>query len=312
LPYIEVLRPVWGDTADMGFWIKWDDYDRESNAYITLYYDTDSIGFNGSVIASGIMEDSPCDSFWWNTTNLPDSTPFWVWANIWDTYNPDVRDYSDGPLYICHFDSIPFIQILRPTFGDTADEGFYIRWDDYDRESNAEVYLYYDTDDNGFDGVLINTIPISENSPMDSLFWNTTNFPDSSEYYIYGEIDDGVNPPVYDYSDAPLLIVHYNSVDFGNITPLNRFYLYDNFPNPFNASTTISFYTPEPSEVEISIYDIDGRLVAQVFNGDVGEGNQSASWQAEGSSGIYFCRITAKGLHSGKNYSDSNKMLLIR
>jgi len=50
--------------------------------------------------------------------------------------------------------------------------------------------------------------------------------------------------------------------------PPNEYILYQNFPNPFNPSTTISFYLPRNSNVKLLIYDLKGALIQNLANDD--------------------------------------------
>jgi hypothetical protein len=88
-----------------------------------------------------------------------------------------------------------------------------------------------------------------------------------------------------------------------------------NYPNPFNASTTIEYEIAFGSEVELSIYDILGRKVTTLIDGRVESGWHSVKWEASGlSSGIYFARLTARqepGLSTGDD-SVTKKMVLVK
>jgi len=67
-----------------------------------------------------------------------------------------------------------------------------------------------------------------------------------------------------------------------------------NHPNPFNAQTTLSFSLEHQSTINISIYDITGRLVEVLTSQTYDAGNHSLSWDAgDQPSGIYFARLTA-------------------
>ncbi len=74
-----------------------------------------------------------------------------------------------------------------------------------------------------------------------------------------------------------------------------------NHPNPFNPSTTISFSIQEHSWVELSIFDLSGRLVAQILNENRSSGKHQVQWQGNDrqgravASGLYFCRLRACG-----------------
>ncbi len=85
-----------------------------------------------------------------------------------------------------------------------------------------------------------------------------------------------------------------------------EFYLYDNYPNPFNPSTKITFEIPKQSEVRVVIYDILGRIVKQVADETKEAGYFEYTWDGRNdhgatvSSGLYFCRVSAEGWHSVK------------
>lgn len=69
-------------------------------------------------------------------------------------------------------------------------------------------------------------------------------------------------------------------------------YLCRNFPNPFNGSTTIEFRIPVSSHVNIAVYDICGRKVAELVNEEKQKGIYSVIFDAkELESGIYFYRF---------------------
>jgi len=81
--------------------------------------------------------------------------------------------------------------------------------------------------------------------------------------------------------------------EVGTIYP-NTFSLSRNYPNPFNASTTISYDLPTQSEVKIEIYDLLGRKIETLLAGTQPAGSHSVVWNAEdASSGVYFYRIEA-------------------
>ena len=63
-------------------------------------------------------------------------------------------------------------------------------------------------------------------------------------------------------------------------------------PNPFNQQTTISFKLQATSYTELKIYDITGREVTTLVNGQSSPGQHSVVWDAEGvGSGVYFVRL---------------------
>ncbi len=86
-----------------------------------------------------------------------------------------------------------------------------------------------------------------------------------------------------------------------------RFYLGQNYPNPFNPSTTINYETIKLADVNISVYDILGRLVKVLVNEKQKPGEYSIKFSAENlPSGIYFYKIIAG------EFSDTHKMIILR
>jgi len=82
-------------------------------------------------------------------------------------------------------------------------------------------------------------------------------------------------------------------------TPSPACELYQNHPNPFNPTTTITFLLPEPTAANLSVYNIEGKLVAELADGRLSAGVKSYSWDGRDSggnsvaSGVYFYRLTA-------------------
>ena len=94
----------------------------------------------------------------------------------------------------------------------------------------------------------------------------------------------------------------------GTISGLpEMFELEQNYPNPFNPQTTIRFNLPLQAHVDLAIYDITGRLVAQLYDGNQDAGSHEVVWNAAGrASGMYLVRIQAG------EYQVTRKMLLLR
>jgi beta-lactamase superfamily II metal-dependent hydrolase len=83
--------------------------------------------------------------------------------------------------------------------------------------------------------------------------------------------------------------------------------LSQNFPNPFNPSTVIKFQIPDASVVTLKVYDLLGREISSLVNGQVEAGNHEAVWNADKyPSGIYIYRLTSR------NFTESHKMLLVK
>jgi len=93
-----------------------------------------------------------------------------------------------------------------------------------------------------------------------------------------------------------------------------EFSLSQNFPNPFNPSTTIKFGLPNVSNVTLKIYDVIGREVASLVSGQLPAGYHTYLWNAAAmSSGVYFYKVTATSVN-GKNetFTQVKKLLLMK
>jgi hypothetical protein len=94
----------------------------------------------------------------------------------------------------------------------------------------------------------------------------------------------------------------------------NVYTLEQNYPNPFNPTTTIEFYLPEDAFVTMKVYNVLGQEVASVLNKEFYEaGNDLVEFDASKlSSGVYFYRLTAKGIDSETDFSSVKKMILMK
>jgi hypothetical protein len=80
-----------------------------------------------------------------------------------------------------------------------------------------------------------------------------------------------------------------------------------NYPNPFNASTTIEIELSEAADIDLSVYNINGQIIENLKCGLMEAGSYSVVWDAHDvSSGVYFARLTADGI------SKSLKMQLLK
>ena len=153
-----------------------------------------------------------------------------------------------------------------------------------------------------------------------SLSWTLDSFPEDMALTIENGTDDidllqqtSIEIPFS--SEIITLIVRAEkspvSVAGGNVTP-TEFALYQNFPNPFNPSTTIRYGLPEDSNVSLVIYDVLGNNVQTLESGRQTAGWYNVVWNGQAndgrmiSTGIYFARIVAG------DYSEVIKMLYLK
>jgi uncharacterized repeat protein (TIGR03803 family) len=94
--------------------------------------------------------------------------------------------------------------------------------------------------------------------------------------------------------------------------------LAQNFPNPFDRSTLINFSLPERSRIHIAVYDLAGRAVRTLADGEWEPGRHSATMSRTGKdgstldAGVYFVRLSAQSLASGRSFNSLKKMVVVR
>ncbi len=92
----------------------------------------------------------------------------------------------------------------------------------------------------------------------------------------------------------------------------SHFELGDNYPNPFNPSTSIDFTVPKEMFISIIIYDVNGRHIKTMINGILGVGHNSVIWDGSDingkrvSSGVYFYELRSE------NNTIAKKMILLK
>jgi hypothetical protein len=83
--------------------------------------------------------------------------------------------------------------------------------------------------------------------------------------------------------------------------------LNQNYPNPFNPSTQIEFSIPQNSHITLKVFNVLGKEVATLINGERETGSYSLTWNAQNCpSGVYFYRLTAG------SYTMTKKLVLMR
>ena len=98
----------------------------------------------------------------------------------------------------------------------------------------------------------------------------------------------------------------------------STFALHQNFPNPFNPSTTISFDMPLAGQVRLTVYNMLGQEIATLINGQMSSGRASIVWNATDrsgmnvTSGVYFYQLNVTGADGRSTYRAVQKMLLVR
>lgn len=134
--------------------------------------------------------------------------------------------------------------------------------------------------------------------------------PADVELTVTGEVTDG---PLFEGSDVIRVICPGGGPHIpgqGNLPP--GFALYENNPNPFSSNTAITYTLPTNTQVKLHIYDVNGRVVKILVNGEIVAGNHTLCWDTrddsgeEVSCGVYFLKFEAE------NYRETRKLLLMK
>ncbi|MBK7265017.1 MAG: T9SS type A sorting domain-containing protein [Ignavibacteriales bacterium] len=132
-----------------------------------------------------------------------------------------------------------------------------------------------------FENLTTTNQPLQGLSPNKSYFWRVRTKNSDGAYSYYSglgkfQVMDGAT----DIKDMALV-----PAEFG---------LDQNFPNPFNPSTTIRFALPTDVNVKLDVYNTLGEKIAEIVNGPMNAGSYSINFDASSlPSGIYFYRIEA-------------------
>ena len=102
------------------------------------------------------------------------------------------------------------------------------------------------------------------------------------------------------------------SIGEENVLIPGDYRLYQNHPNPFNSSTTISYDLLETLDMRLEIYDIRGNVVKKLFEGRQTAGHHVLGWDGRDNqglsvvSGIYFYKL------SSNKFTVTRKMVLTK
>jgi Secretion system C-terminal sorting domain len=84
--------------------------------------------------------------------------------------------------------------------------------------------------------------------------------------------------------------------DVSDVALPSSFTLGDPYPNPFNPSTTVNISLATSASLQLTVYDLQGRIVSTIANGTFSAGNHNFSFDANGlASGVYFLQASADG-----------------
>jgi hypothetical protein len=172
---------------------------------------------------------------------------------------------------------------------------------------NATKYRLQIASDNAFASLVVDTTVA-----LDTTCVLRTPLGLSSDYYwrVRSENLGGASA----YSTARLFTTGtvLDVEELGGVVP-KEFALLQNYPNPFNPSTKIRYDLATSAHVNITIFDVLGRVVATLVDEVQSASRYAVDWNATGlSSGIYFYRIHARGQDGARDFTSTKKLILMK
>lgn len=188
-------------------------------------------------------------------------------------------------------------QIVKPNGSEQLRPGdiYTIQWQSNGMGSSK---LEYTTNNGNSWAIIMDSI----NASVGAFTWSIPNSPST---FCKVRISSNFNPLYNDPSDNNFTILPTTSVEEEN--QIYTYSLSQNFPNPFNPSTTIKFSLAESSPVSLKIYDILGKEVLTLVDEILKHGNYTYSINASQlASGIYIYRLIAG------NFVSTKKLILLK
>jgi hypothetical protein len=235
----------------------------------------------------------------WNATYCIDTalgeyaSPPWYPSGFWAVFmNIPGRANCFGTLGILKHDLRPF-KFNYPAKADTFDIAFE-NLDSAAQLPGVSVKLQWPSKEYLWAQLCDNMFLLSSTDGV--------NFHDSVDMFAQDSLvlKDQYNPPCTPYFPCvKLRILKYtkfppDGVGLENQPFPNNFILQQNFPDPFNPSTSISYSIPKQTRVRLQIFNLLGQLITTLVDESKPSGAYTVTWDASTRpSGVYFYRMTA-------------------
>ena len=113
-----------------------------------------------------------------------------------------------------------------------------------------------------------------------------------------------------EFSEVISVTLEWMDVDDNQLP--TEYAMYQNYPNPFNPVTNLRYDLPEDAMVNIIIYDMMGRVVRDLVNGQRSAGYKNIQWNATNNSG----QLISAGLYiytiKAGDFTQTRKMILLK
>ena len=211
--------------------------------------------------------------------------------------------------------------------------GTYLEWDEPQKAQNSfSKFPHLDYNSDGFREVIVNDNSVFEDSKVyiydllnsqilfefdppekNASFIDLVDIDGDAilEIVLRGYTGNFPNPDIYKTYIYSTGITTSVLTDNNMLSP-NEYRLGQNFPNPFNPSTTIRYTLSGPENISIRIYDVSGQLLKEVNKEHNQAGEYEVIWDGKNSfnekasSGTYFYQLSVG------NYNEAKKMILLK
>lgn len=188
------------------------------------------------------------------------------------------------------------------------DKTIYLNW----RVLNPKEISYFDV-------LKLNTkkndyVKLNESKIKKDDFFDKSDKSETEKVYMYDFEDEPERDGVYyyklkAYNSNGQVVFETEEIKIG-ITGIRNFKLEQNTPNPFNPTTNITYELFDASYVKVKVFDLIGKEIATLVDGDQGKGTYTVVFDASKytnlTSGIYFYKIETN------KYSEVKKMILTK
>ena len=231
-----------------------------------------------------LSQDSPCKDAGiadWDGDGVEDVTDYSGSA-------PDMGAFESQMAAPSDFSLFPSTDHVIVTWLETVEEGF-------------QYYLLERSTDSEFNDDVVSNFLITNYFEDYDIEFNT-------EYFYRVSFNAG---EWSEYSEVLAITLEQLNVGSEGQLPI-EFALHQNYPNPFNPVTNLSYDLPEDAIVNITIYDMMGKVVASLVNGQQSAGFKTLQWDASNqtgmpvSAGLYIYTIQAG------EFNDTKKMILLK
>ncbi|KAA3606482.1 MAG: T9SS C-terminal target domain-containing protein, partial [Calditrichaeota bacterium] len=192
------------------------------------------------------------------------------------------------------------IQLSWTTASETENEGFNV----YRKTGNGEFIKISSFKGNSeLEGALNSTVSNNYSFVDNSEFRNGKTY----TYFISDVETNGIETKHEEVAQTVKFVLGEEIVQ----SKLD-YVLAQNFPNPFNPSTTINFQIAKEQTVKLEVYNLNGEIVKELVNEKMSQGSHKAVWNGTDnfgktvSSGTYFYKISAG------TFTQTNKMILLK